>query len=142
METRKRFTRIITGFIKKQAAKVTESDIGKAVRESDYIRNKFEHVGPLGRYLEDVKLFISIVRDYWAGEYRSVPWWAISAIVFTLLYVVSPIDLIPDFIPVIGYVDDAAVISVCAKLVEQELHTYKAWKIRQSEKAQTTENLS
>ncbi len=125
------FPWINRSFLRKKASKITEVDVKKAVDESDSIRNKFEHAGPLGRYLDDVKLLISIVRDYWSGEYRAVPWWAISAIVFTLLYVVSPIDLIPDFIPVIGYMDDAAVVSVCLMLVEQELHTYKKWKMEQ-----------
>lgn len=128
---RKRFVQIVKAFIRKRASRVTESDVGKAADEADSIRGKFEHVGPLGRYLEDVKLLISIVNDYRAGRYRTIPWWAISAIAFTLLYVISPIDLIPDFIPVIGYLDDAAVLSVCMMLVEQELHTYKAWKINQ-----------
>ena len=118
-------------FVEKRASKITEADLKKAVDKSDSIRKKFEHVGPLGRYMEDVKLLISIVKDYWSGEYRTIPWWAISAIVFTLLYVVSPIDLIPDFIPVIGYLDDAAVVSVCLMLVEQELHAYKKWKVEQ-----------
>ena len=118
-------------FVEKRASKITEVEVKKAVDQSDSIRKKFEHVGPLGRYMEDVKLLISIVKDYWSGEYRTIPWWAISAIVFTLLYVVSPVDLIPDFIPVIGYLDDAAVVSVCLMLVGQELQTYKKWKLNQ-----------
>lgn len=119
-------------FVEKRASKITEAEVKKAVDESDSIRKKFERVGPLGRYMEDVKLLISLVKDYWSGEYRAIPWWAISAIVFTLLYVVSPIDLIPDFIPVIGYLDDAAVVSVCLMLVEQELQTYKKWKMERT----------
>lgn len=119
-------------FVEKRASKITEADVKKAVDESDAVRKKFEHVGPLGRYVEDVKLLLSIVKDYWTGDYRAIPWWAISAIVFTLLYVVSPVDLIPDFIPVIGYLDDAAVVSVCMMLVEQELQTYKKWKIERT----------
>ena len=125
---------IVKRFIEKRASKVTESDVGTVVDNSDSIRDKFEHAGPLGRYIGDVKLLISLVKDYWSGEYRSIPWWAMSAVVFTLLYVVSPVDLIPDFIPVIGYMDDAAVLSVCLVLVEQELHTYKAWKIQRATK--------
>lgn len=128
---RERFVNIVKRFIRKRASKISQSDVGKVFDKSDSIRDKFEHAGPLGRYLEDVKLLISIVRDYWKGEYRSIPWWAISAIVFALLYVVSPVDLIPDFIPVIGYLDDAAVVSVCLMLVEQELAGYKRWKIQQ-----------
>lgn len=107
---------------------MTQEDVKKAVDKSESITNKFESVGPLGRYLTDIKLLLSLLKDYWSGEYRAVPWWAISAIVFSLLYVVSPIDLIPDFIPVIGYVDDAAVVSLCLVLVEQELSKYRKWR--------------
>ncbi len=115
-------------YLRKKAAKVTQEDVKKAVDKSESITNKFESVGPLGRYLTDIKLLLSLLKDYWSGEYRAVPWWAISAIVFSLLYVVSPIDLIPDFIPVIGYVDDAAVVSLCLVLVEQELSKYRKWR--------------
>ena len=129
---KERFVNIIRKLIEKRASKVKDEDVEKAVDESEKIRKKFEHPGPLGRYLEDVKLLISLVKDYWSGEYRSIPWWAMSAVVFTLLYVISPVDLIPDFIPVIGYVDDAAVLSVCLVLVEQELAGYKQWKIQKA----------
>ncbi len=118
-------------YVQKKAAGMTEKDVGTVVEKAKTIRGRFQHVGPLGKYLQDVELLISIVKDYWTGEYRDIPWWALSAIVFALLYVISPVDLIPDFIPVIGYLDDAAVVSICLKLVEQELHTYKAWKERQ-----------
>ncbi len=115
-------------YVQRGAGEITDKDIGTVVEKIGAIRKKFEHVGPLGEYLQNVELLISLVKDYWTGEYRTIPWWALSAIVFALLYVVSPVDLIPDFIPVIGYLDDAAVVSVCLKLVEQELQTYKAWK--------------
>lgn len=119
-------------YVEEHASEITDDDVKKAVDESEKIKKKFEHPGPLGRYLGDVKLLISLVKDYWSGEYRSIPWWAMSAVVFTLLYVISPVDLIPDFIPVIGYMDDAAVLSVCLMLVEQELAGYKQWKIQQA----------
>ncbi len=115
-------------YLRRKAAGISDEDVANVVDKAKKIRGKFEHAGPLGKYLQDVELLISLVKDYWTGEYRTIPWWALSAIVFALLYVISPIDLIPDFIPVIGYLDDAAVVSVCLKLVEQELHTYKAWK--------------
>ena len=78
--------------------------------------------------LEDAKLLLSLVRDYWNKEYRAVPFWVIGAAVFALLYVLTPIDLIPDAIPVIGYLDDAAVVSACLAMVRQELARYAEWK--------------
>jgi uncharacterized membrane protein YkvA (DUF1232 family) len=69
-----------------------------------------------------------MIRDYWSSNYRHAPYWAIAAAVFTLLYVLNPLDLIPDVIPLIGYLDDAAVVSVCLLLIEQELDEYQKWK--------------
>jgi uncharacterized membrane protein YkvA (DUF1232 family) len=55
-----------------------------------------------------------------------------AAIVAALLYVLSPIDLLPDFIPIVGYVDDALVVAACLALVEQDLINYKEWKKQQA----------
>ncbi len=52
-----------------------------------------------------------------------------AAIVAALLYVLSPVDLIPDAIPIIGMVDDALVVAACLKLVKQDLADFEAWRI-------------
>lgn len=114
--------------LEKEAKKVKESDVEKVVERADEIKKKFESKGPLGRFIKDVKLMLSLIKDYWNGEYREIPWYVISAIVAALLYVLSPIDLIPDFIPFVGYLDDALVVGACLLLVEQELAEYEAWK--------------
>jgi uncharacterized membrane protein YkvA (DUF1232 family) len=116
-------------FIEKGASGVTDDDFKKVTDRADEIRAKFEKGGPLGRFINDVKLMISIVKDYANGNYREIPYLTVGAIVFALIYVLSPIDLIPDFIPVVGYVDDAAVVGLCLIMVEQDLHDYKAWKV-------------
>ncbi len=114
----------------KRIESVSEKDLEKVLEKQEEIRRKFETHGPLGRYIEDVKLMISMIKDYWNGEYREIPWFTIAAIVAALLYVFSPIDLIPDFIPVIGVMDDVAVMAVCLTLIEQDLYNYKQWKIK------------
>ena len=45
-----------------------------------------------------------------------------------LIYFVSPIDIIPDSIPAIGYFDDAAVVAACWKLVESDIEEYEKWR--------------
>ena len=82
----------------------------------------------MGKFISDLKILFSVVQDYVKGDYREIPWLTIAAIVFALLYVLSPIDLIPDFIPVIGLVDDALVIAACLAMVEQDLNKYVEWK--------------
>ena len=115
-------------FIKKGAKKITDEDIEKVTKNADKIKGKVESAGPLKRFIDDVKLLISMVKDYWNHEYREIPFWAIATVVFALLYVLSPVDLIPDIIPGVGYLDDAVVIGLCLFMIEKELDKYGEWK--------------
>jgi uncharacterized membrane protein YkvA (DUF1232 family) len=118
----------IDGIIKEGARNVTEQDVEKVVNKSEEIQRKFSARGPLARFIEDGKLLIAIVKDYWSGAYRQVPYGVIASSVFTLIYVLNPFDMVPDMLPVIGQLDDVAVMGACLILVEQDLHKYKAWK--------------
>ena len=114
------------------AEKVTDKDLAKVVSKSDDIKKKFTSGGPLHRFIEDGQLLLSVIKDYRSGAFRKIPFGTIAAIVFTLVYVLNPFDLIPDFIPIIGQIDDAAVVAACLILVEHDLQTYKLWKQDQS----------
>jgi uncharacterized membrane protein YkvA (DUF1232 family) len=116
-------------FITKEAQKVTSKDVEKVLTKSEEIRRQFESEGPLSKFVDDCKLLLAAVKDYWHGKYRRIPYWSIAAIVVALLYVLNPFDLIPDFIPVFGQIDDAAVVAACLLLVRQDLQKYKKWKI-------------
>ena len=106
----------------------TEDDLKRVLDKKKKIEGKFKGSGPLGRFISEVKLLFSICSDYYNGNYREVPWHTIAAIIFALAYVLSPIDLIPDFIPGIGLVDDALIVAACLALVEQDLTQYAEWK--------------
>ena len=118
-------------FVKAGAQKVTDKDIEKVVSKSDEIKKRFAG-RTLGRFIQDAQLLIAIVKDYWSGNYRQIPYGTVAAIVFTLIYVFNPLDLVPDVLPIIGEVDDAAVLAACLMLVEQDLTKYKNWKQAQS----------
>ena len=72
-----------------------------------------------------------MVSDFANGSYREIPLETITAIVIAILYVVSPIDLIPDKIPVVGYVDDAAVVTFVLSQVHKDIDRYREWKQQQ-----------
>lgn len=122
------------GLVRAGAQSVSEKDIDKVVAKSDEIKKKFRPGGPLQRFLADGQLLIAMVRDYWARRYRKVPVGVIGAAVFTLLYVFNPLDLMPDVIPLVGQIDDAAIVAGCLMLIEHDLRNYQAW--RYSTKAQ------
>ena len=88
----------------------------------------------IGDKLSEIPVWISLVRSYMKGEYREIPIGSLVAIVAAMIYVVSPIDLIPDSIPVAGYLDDTAVVIACLKLVETDVVEYKEWKANVHEK--------
>jgi uncharacterized membrane protein YkvA (DUF1232 family) len=115
-------------FVKEGAQKVTEKDFEKVVNKSEEIKKKFSAKGPLARFVEDGRLLVTIVKDYWSGTYRQIPYGVIASIAFTLIYVLNPFDLVPDMLPLIGQLDDVAVMGACLMLVEKDLHKYKDWK--------------
>ena len=117
--------------IKDGAQNVTQKDIQKVISRSEEIQRKFSARGPLARFVEDGKLLMSIVKDYWAGAYRQVPYGVIASSVFTLIYVLNPFDMVPDVLPLIGQLDDVAVLGACLLMIEHDLHTYKDWKLGQ-----------
>ena len=112
------------------AKKIAHEDLQKVLRRQKELEEKFQPDGPLGGFLFDVELIISLIQDYDKGNYQDIPWESLAGIITALHYVVSPIDLIPDFIPVIGTLDDAVVMAVCLRLVKNDLDAYTLWKTK------------
>ena len=112
----------------KRSKRVTQEDIDKIFQKRKEIEDKFSGNGPLGKFWSDLKLLFELVNDYRKGRYREIPWSSIAAIIGALLYVFNPFDIIPDFIPVFGLMDDAAVVALCLKIIDGDLQAYKKWK--------------
>jgi uncharacterized membrane protein YkvA (DUF1232 family) len=87
-----------------------------------------EKVPGLGKYVDEIKYMCSMVRDYIKKEYTDVKPATIIAVVASLVYLVSPIDIIPDYIPIVGYLDDMAVLAYAIKMTHNEIEAYKLWK--------------
>jgi uncharacterized membrane protein YkvA (DUF1232 family) len=109
------------------AKRVREADFEQVLRQEGRIR-ELASQGPLSRLFDEVQMLLALIRAYWKGEYRAIPWFSMAATVSALLYVLTPIDLIPDLVPLFGYVDDAAVVAACLALVREDLERFKAWR--------------
>jgi len=118
-------------FVKEGAEKVTPKDIEIVAEKSEEINKRFSSKGPLKRFIEDGKVLSALIKDWRAGKYRQALYGTIAAAAFALLYVLNPFDIVPDVLPFIGAVDDAAVLGACLMLVERDLRQYRGWKENQ-----------
>lgn len=120
----------LSAALKNSSEKAQEllEDEDKMERFLERLERKIAKVPLAGKQLSYIPVLISLVRAYMKKEYTDIPIGTIIAIVGCLVYFLSPIDLVPDSIPVIGYVDDAAVFAFAWKMIGDDVQEYKDWK--------------
>jgi len=107
-------------------AKEYSQDKNKTKVLLDQAIKKAKKIGPFEEIWENIQLLFGIVKDWRSGSYTDIPTGSIICIIIGLLYFVSPIDIIPDFLPG-GLVDDAVVLGIIIKQVGSDLDKYKNW---------------
>ena len=103
-------------------------DEDKIERLLQRLEKKIKAIPLAGDKLSKIPLLVSLIRSYVKKQYTDIPIGSIIAIISALIYFISPIDFIPDSIPVLGYFDDAAVVAACWKLVESDVEEYIRWR--------------
>ncbi len=94
----------------------------------DAIRNKINKAYPaLKKVLENVRELYALFKDAVKGNYK-LHSANIAMIGGGLLYFILPADLIPDFIPLVGYLDDLAVLTTIMNSLKGEINAYRTWK--------------
>jgi uncharacterized membrane protein YkvA (DUF1232 family) len=74
-----------------------------------------------------LQAMLRLLNSYQRGEYREVPVKALISIIAAIAYVVNPFDLIPDSVPFLGYLDDAAVIAFAVRRTKDVLDDFMLW---------------
>jgi uncharacterized membrane protein YkvA (DUF1232 family) len=115
-------------FIRLGAQSMSQEDVARALAKRARIEAKFNRPGPLRTFLAEAETMLQMLADTLCLRYGT-PWHALAAVAFALLYVAAPLDLLADFIPGLGLVDDAAVVSLCLGLVREDIARYRAWRI-------------
>lgn len=89
------------------------------------LRHRARVLGRIGRAL---RLFVPMTRDVLLRRYRPVPWRAFAWMLAALAYLVSPLDLIPDVLVLLGLVDDVVIVGWLLSRVDRCLEGYRAWR--------------
>ncbi len=118
-------------FIKTEVTKIDGDDVTIAMDSQEEVDRKINNSSLLQKYSELAKVMYGMLKDYRKGVYSKVPWFTIATIAFAFLYILNPLDIIPDFIPGIGYIDDLAVLTFGLRFIETDLHNYLDWKLEQ-----------
>ncbi len=92
-------------------------------RIEEFLEKKSEKI----EFLDDVVLFVSMLKDHSRQEYI-IDDGALGMIIACLAYLLLPLDLIPDMIPVAGFTDDAAAFALALNQIANEVERYKDWK--------------
>ncbi|MFZ3375166.1 MAG: YkvA family protein [Chthoniobacterales bacterium] len=70
---------------------------------------------------------LRLIRTYYQGDYRDVDESMLVVIIAAIIYVVNPLDLIPDAIPALGFLDDATVLALAVRRARQTLDDFMTW---------------
>jgi len=102
--------------------------ISKCIRKARKIIDRLHNIPKFDALTNNICSFCDLVSDYLDGEYNKLPLSTIVTVFGGILYVVLPFDFIADFLPVIGWVDDTAVLACIALAEQNDVKEYLEWK--------------
>jgi uncharacterized membrane protein YkvA (DUF1232 family) len=74
-----------------------------------------------------LQAMLRLIRAYYRGEYRDVKIANLILIIAAIIYLLDPWDLIPDWIPGLGFVDDATILAFAVQKTRQALDDFTDW---------------
>src|SRR5262245_15637637 len=95
--------------------------VSSAAEKADQNRNS------LAAIWDDLTSLFRIVKSWKSGRYREIPWNTVVLSTGAIVYFLTPIDLVPDVIPVLGLIDDIAVIRWVIGAICLDLAKFRAW---------------
>ncbi|WP_461138089.1 YkvA family protein [Spirosoma pomorum] len=132
MANKSLITRILTSIFFKRAnigavryarnAKSLFGLISEAINKSGGLSGK-----NISAFKDQLSVVTRLLKAYASGEYRQIPWKTLIRIIAVLIYFVSPIDILPDFLPIVGFTDDIALMLWLFSGLKDDLDKFSEW---------------
>ena len=105
--------------------------VAMEIEATDYERRRLRGiVGFFTRLVVDMADSVAMVWDWLWGRFNWSPTRLIIALLLGGIYLVSPIDIVPDVIPLAGWIDDIMVATAVFRLARADLERWRRWKRR------------
>ena len=117
--------------INKRAEGMSSEDIGETIGKEKDAERKTKANSFLQQYWQDIKTSFALLKDWYMGNYTRIPFRMVASIAGAMLYLVSPLDVVPDWVPFGGLLDDALVLAAIFALSRRDLDEYADWAGRQ-----------
>lgn len=78
-------------------------------------------------FREQLSIVTRLLKAYASGEYRQLPWKTLIRMIAVLIYFVSPIDILPDFLPIVGLTDDIALMLWLFNGIKDDIEKFRQW---------------
>ena len=97
------------------------NEVANKLASKDSGSNKFKQLFDVARTV------VRLVRNFVSGSYRQVETSTIVSALGVLLYTLSPVDIVPDFVPIVGFLDDLALMSWFVEKFQGEITRFREW---------------
>lgn len=78
-------------------------------------------------FREQLGIVTRLLKAYSSGQYRALPWKTLIRVIAVLIYFVSPIDILPDFLPIVGITDDIALMLWLFSGIKDDIEKFRDW---------------
>lgn len=111
----------------KKAQKVVNNTQKTAEIASAAAKKIGEQTGRISRVRGDIENLVRMLQNWIKGDYKKVPIQTIVLAVSALIYFINPFDVIHDYLPAIGFMDDITLIAFIMNSIKKDIDEYLVW---------------